>query len=175
MKGILVYYFDRRNLQYDGDCAEGGFGKLSSITDDVYQVFGRRPLFNSFCGEDAEKEEGFAELEGSSWFFTAGLCGHGAEHVDLSDVRKGGASLCGSGFVQQQSDFYCCLGFFMLKEPIRRNQIAALLLEIGGILAIINPFHTSLSPYGVLLAMISTLLFAVYGVMGNGGAPGSAG
>lgn len=55
----------------------------------------------------------------------------------------------------------------MLKEPIRRNQIAALLLEIGGILAIINPFHISLSPYGVLLAMISTLLFAVYGVMGK--------
>ena len=63
--------------------------------------------------------------------------------------------------------FTAVLAFFMLKEPIRRNQIAALLLEIGGILAIINPFHTSLSPYGVLLAMISTLLFAVYGVMGK--------
>ena len=63
--------------------------------------------------------------------------------------------------------FTAVLAFFMLKEPIRRNQIAALLLEIGGILAIINPFHISLSPYGVLLAMISTLLFAVYGVMGK--------
>lgn len=71
----MVYYFDRCNLQYDGDCAEGGFGKLSSITDDVYQVFGRRPLFNSFCGEDAEKEEGFAELEGSSWFLLLGFVG----------------------------------------------------------------------------------------------------
>ena len=108
----MVYYFDRRNLQYDGDCAEGGFGKLSSITDDVYQVFGRRSLFNSFFGEDAEKEGGFAGLEGYSWFFTAGLCGYGAEHVGLSDVCEGGASLCGSSFVQQQSDFYCCLGFF---------------------------------------------------------------
>lgn len=63
--------------------------------------------------------------------------------------------------------FTAVLAFFMLKESIRRNQIAALLLEIGGILAIINPFHISLSPYGVLLAMISTLLFAVYGVMGK--------
>ena len=50
-------------------------------------------------------------------------------------------------FVQQQSDFLLLSWlFFMLKEPIRRNQIAALLLEIGGILAIINPFHISFKP-----------------------------
>ena len=34
-----------------------------------------------------------AVLFSSNPIFTAGLCGHGAEHVDLSDV-------------------YCCLGFF---------------------------------------------------------------
>lgn len=63
--------------------------------------------------------------------------------------------------------FTTILAFFVLREPIHGNHVAALFLEIAGIVAIINPFHTNLSLYGVILALVSTLLFAVYGVMGK--------
>ncbi len=63
--------------------------------------------------------------------------------------------------------FTTVLAFFVLREPIHGNHVAALFLEIAGIVAIINPFHTNLSLYGVVLALVSTLLFAVYGVMGK--------
>lgn len=63
--------------------------------------------------------------------------------------------------------FVTFLAFFLLREPIKRRHIAALALEIAGTLALINPFHTSLDPRGILLTLISTLLFSIYGVMGK--------
>lgn len=59
------------------------------------------------------------------------------------------------------------LAFFMLGEPIKRRHVAALLLEVAGTVALINPFHTQLNLIGVVLALVSTLLFAIYGVMGK--------
>ncbi len=64
--------------------------------------------------------------------------------------------------------FVTFLAFLLLKEPIRPRNIAALLLEIAGTVAIIDPFHTSVAPTGIILAMVSTLLFSLYGVMGKG-------
>ena len=63
--------------------------------------------------------------------------------------------------------FVTFLAFFFLGEPIRRHHLAALALEIMGTIAIINPFHTRLNMTGVILALLSTFLFSIYGVMGK--------
>lgn len=63
--------------------------------------------------------------------------------------------------------FVTFLAFFLLQEPIKRRNIWALVLEIAGTIAIINPFETSLNMTGVVLALLSTLLFSLYGVMGK--------
>lgn len=63
--------------------------------------------------------------------------------------------------------FVTFLAFFLLGEPIRPRHIAALLLEVAGTVAIISPWNTRLSMTGVALALLSTLLFSVYGVMGK--------
>lgn len=63
--------------------------------------------------------------------------------------------------------FVTFLAFLLLREPIKRRNIVALALEIAGTIAIINPLHTNLNMTGVLLALLSTLLFSLYGVMGK--------
>ena len=63
--------------------------------------------------------------------------------------------------------FVTFLAFLLLGEPIRLRNIAALILEVAGTIAIINPFQTSLNLFGVTLAIIATVLFAIYGVMGK--------
>ena len=63
--------------------------------------------------------------------------------------------------------FVTFLAFFLLHEPIKRRHVAALTLEIAGTVALINPFQTTLNMTGVALALLSTLLFSIYGVMGK--------
>ena len=63
--------------------------------------------------------------------------------------------------------FVTIFAFFLLKEQIHKNNVLALILEVVGILIIINPLHTKLSISGVLLAIASTLFFALYGVVGK--------
>lgn len=63
--------------------------------------------------------------------------------------------------------FVTFLAFFLLREPIMPRHIAALLLEIVGSIIIISPWNTRLNMTGVLLALLSTLLFSLYGVMGK--------
>lgn len=63
--------------------------------------------------------------------------------------------------------FVTFLAFFMLREPIKPRHIAALTLEILGTVVIISPWNTRLNMTGVLLALLSTLLFSLYGVMGK--------
>jgi len=63
--------------------------------------------------------------------------------------------------------FVTFLAFFMLGEPIKRRHIAALTLEVVGIVTLINPFGTVLNPTAIFLALLSTLLFSLYGVMGK--------
>ena len=63
--------------------------------------------------------------------------------------------------------FVTFLAFLFLGEAIRGRHIAALLLEVAGTIAIINPFETRLNMLGVILALTATILFAVYGVMGK--------
>ncbi len=63
--------------------------------------------------------------------------------------------------------FVTFLAFFLLGEAIKKRHIAALTLEIVGTLALINPFQTQLNMTGVVLALLSTLFFSIYGVMGK--------
>lgn len=63
--------------------------------------------------------------------------------------------------------FVAFLAYFMLKEPIKPRHIAALTLEIIGTVVIISPWDTKLNMTGVFLALLSTLLFSLYGVMGK--------
>ena len=63
--------------------------------------------------------------------------------------------------------FVTFFAFMILKEPIKRRHLAALSLEILGTLAIINPLHIKLNMVGVGLALCSTVLFSIYGVMGK--------
>lgn len=63
--------------------------------------------------------------------------------------------------------FVTFLAFFLLKEPILPRHIAALALEVAGTIAIINPFHTSVNLLGTALALLSTILFSFYGVLGK--------
>ncbi len=63
--------------------------------------------------------------------------------------------------------FVTFLAFFLLKEPIKKRHIAALALEIAGTVVIISPWNTKLNMTGVLLALLSTMLFSLYGVMGK--------
>lgn len=63
--------------------------------------------------------------------------------------------------------FVTFLAFFLLKEPIKPRHIAALALEILGTVVITSPWNTKLNMMGVALALLSTLLFSLYGVMGK--------
>lgn len=63
--------------------------------------------------------------------------------------------------------FVTFLAFLFLGEAIRGRHIAALVLEVLGTVAIINPFEARLNMIGVVLALTATILFAIYGVMGK--------
>ena len=57
--------------------------------------------------------------------------------------------------------------FRSLREPIKPRHIAALALEVVGTVVIISPWDVKLNMTGVSLALLSTLLFSLYGVMGK--------
>ena len=63
--------------------------------------------------------------------------------------------------------FVTFLAFFMLGEPIKPRHYAALALEVIGTVIIISPWDVKLNMTGVALALLSTLLFSLYGVMGK--------
>lgn len=63
--------------------------------------------------------------------------------------------------------FVTFLAYFLLKEPIKPRHIVALALEILGTVIIISPWDSKLNMTGVALALLSPLLFSLYGVMGK--------
>lgn len=64
--------------------------------------------------------------------------------------------------------FVTVLAAIILHETIRWNNILALVFEILGILAIVNPFGNSqVSLLSVALTVLSALLFALYAVLGK--------
>ena len=65
--------------------------------------------------------------------------------------------------------FVTVLAYLLLRETIHWNNILALVLEVCGILAIINPFSpgSSVSLLSVGLVILSALLFSSYSVLGK--------
>lgn len=65
--------------------------------------------------------------------------------------------------------FVTFLAFLILRETIHWNNVLALLLEVAGIIAIINPFssNTNVSLLSVSLVILSALLFSLYSVLGK--------
>lgn len=63
--------------------------------------------------------------------------------------------------------FVSVLAFLILHETIHWNNVAALALEVLGILAIIKPWDVAMELPGILLAVCAAVLFALYGVMGK--------
>lgn len=63
--------------------------------------------------------------------------------------------------------FVMFLAFFILKEPILKNNVISLVLEVIGIVTIINPFNTKLTISGILFTLLAAITFAIYGVFGK--------
>ncbi len=64
--------------------------------------------------------------------------------------------------------FVTILAFLLLHEAIHWNNILALVFEIFGILAIMNPFGgAEVNPISVVLVLLSALFFALYAVLGK--------
>lgn len=59
--------------------------------------------------------------------------------------------------------FAAIFAHFLLKEPLLRRNVAALGLEIIGILCILNPFHIQISLSGFIFVVLATVGFALYG------------
>ena len=63
--------------------------------------------------------------------------------------------------------FVLFFAYFILREAITKRHIAALILEIAGIIAIINPFQMEIDGAGLLFTVLATVTFALYGVLGK--------
>ncbi len=63
--------------------------------------------------------------------------------------------------------FVMVFAALMLHEPIYRHNVAALVLELLGILVIVSPWNMRLDPYGILFVLIAVMTFALYSVLGK--------
>lgn len=61
--------------------------------------------------------------------------------------------------------FAAAAAHIVLREPLRRNHLAAIALEVVGILFILNPPHLELSLRGFTEILLATILFALYGTL----------
>lgn len=61
--------------------------------------------------------------------------------------------------------FAAAAAHFVLREPLRRNHLAAIALEVVGILCILNPRHLEISLRGFVEILLATILFALYGTL----------
>ena len=63
--------------------------------------------------------------------------------------------------------FVLVLAYLILREPIHIRNIVALVLDIIGIVLIIDPWNMHVELIGVALTLSATLLFALYTVLGK--------
>ena len=61
--------------------------------------------------------------------------------------------------------FAVALAHFILHEPLKKNHLLAIGVELVGILLILNPAHLEISLRGFLEILTATLLFATYGTL----------
>ena len=57
--------------------------------------------------------------------------------------------------------FVTLFAFLLLHETISKNQVAGLVLDVAGIVLIIQPWHLRLDALGVVYVLLATLLFAL--------------
>ncbi|MCC3868310.1 DMT family transporter [Terrisporobacter mayombei] len=63
--------------------------------------------------------------------------------------------------------FVMIFAYIFLKEEIHSHNILSLILEIVGIIIIINPLSIKLSSIGLTLTLLAAITFALYGVLGK--------
>lgn len=63
--------------------------------------------------------------------------------------------------------FVLLFAWLILRVAIQRQHIAALVLECIGIVVLINPLSTSISPKGLIFSLLATVSFALYAVLGT--------
>lgn len=63
--------------------------------------------------------------------------------------------------------FVLVLAYLILREPIHVRNIVALLLDVAGIVCIIDPWNMDIQFAGVALTLSATLIFALYTVLGK--------
>ena len=63
--------------------------------------------------------------------------------------------------------FVLIFAYLILREAITKRHIAALILEICGILFLINPLQTDIDGAGILFTLLATVTFALYSVFGK--------
>jgi drug/metabolite transporter (DMT)-like permease len=56
---------------------------------------------------------------------------------------------------------------FLLKEKLTKRTLVSLVISVMGILCILNPFNLNPDAKGIVLAILSTISFALYSVMGK--------
>lgn len=63
--------------------------------------------------------------------------------------------------------FTMLLAYIILKEEINKYNIISLILQIIGIIVIINPLNTKLSILGITFTLLAAVIFSTYGVFGK--------
>lgn len=63
--------------------------------------------------------------------------------------------------------FVLVLAYLILREPIHVRNVVALCLDVVGIVLIVDPWNMDSSVVGVVLTLSSTLIFAIYTVLGK--------
>lgn len=63
--------------------------------------------------------------------------------------------------------FTIIFAYLILKENIDKYNVLSLLLQVIGIIIIINPLHTKLSTLGISLTLLAAITFSIYGVLGK--------
>lgn len=65
--------------------------------------------------------------------------------------------------------FVVPLAYYLLNEKVDKSTILSMVISIGGIAFILNPFHAAGngSVRGILFAILAAITFALYGVMGK--------
>ena len=89
----------------------------------------------------------------------------------VRELKKRGRKLDGKSVVgvlfSSNPVFVTLFAFLLLHETISKNQVAGLVLDVAGIVLIIQPWHLRLDALGVVYVLLATLLFALYGVCGK--------
>ncbi|MGH4137908.1 DMT family transporter [Clostridium sp.] len=63
--------------------------------------------------------------------------------------------------------FVVAFAFFLTGEKVYKHTIISIILSIFGMLCILNPFNITISFKGIIFIMISSITFALYGVISS--------